>query len=131
MSLTNIMTVITLYVFSQITFAIDDVPPSLNSEEKEFTTTSKTKNEDVPTLPDEADEADDSRNIPQPEVRIIRKKDAVIEEYRVNGRLRFIKITPSVGSPYYMVDKDGDGILETRDDNFANPPINQWILLEW
>ena len=77
------------------------------------------------------DEASDSRNIPQPEVRIIRKKEAVIEEYRVNGRLRYIKITPSVGNPYYMVDMDGDGEVETRNDNFANPPINQWILLEW
>ena len=74
---------------------------------------------------------DDSRNIPQPEVRIIRKKDTVIEEYRVNGQLRFIKITPSSGVAYYMADTDGDGILETRENDLDNPPINRWILLEW
>jgi len=117
-----------LFIFSGAIFAIDDAPPSLSKEEREFTTPGPSKNEPVPTLPNEED---DSRNIPQPEVRIIRKKDVVIEEYRVNGRLRFIKITPSVGSPYYMVDTDGDGVLETREDNFSNPPINQWILLEW
>lgn len=124
----KIIIIFNLFVFSTLTFAVDDLPPSLNKEEKAFTATNTSNNEAPPSLPDEAD---DSRNIPQPEVRIIRKKDTVIEEYRVNGRLRFIKITPSVGSPYYMVDTDGDGVLETREDNFANPPINQWILLEW
>lgn len=116
-------------VVTHAAFAIDDAPPSLNKEEKNFTaTTNFSENGAIPTLPEEES---DSRNIPQPEVRIIRNKDAVIEEYRVNGQLRFIKITPSVGKPYYMIDTDGDGVLETRNDNFANPPINQWILLEW
>ncbi len=127
MKLTKTFTLFTLIIFSSAMFAADDIPPppSLNKAEEKFTAPT---NQVAPTLPDEAD---DSRNIPQPEVRIIRKKDTVIEEYRVNGRLRFIKITPSVGRPYYMVDTDGDGILETREDNFTNPPINQWILLEW
>lgn len=128
MSLSKIIILFSLFGFSSLVFAVDDIPPSLNKEERDFTATNQQKNEQAPTLPDEAD---DSRNIPQPEVRIIRKKEAVIEEYRVNGRLRFIKITPSVGNPYYMVDTDGDGVLETREDNFSNPPINQWILLEW
>ena len=124
----NTVTLITLFIFSNISFAIEDIPapPSLTTEEKNFT--QPINNEQAPTIPNEED---DSRNIPQPEVRIIRKKDTVIEEYRVNGQLRFIKITPSVGKPYYMVDTDGDGILETREDNFSNPPIAQWILLEW
>lgn len=128
MLLTKLFALSITLIISNTAFAIGDAPPSLNKEEKNFTATNPSQNDTIPTLPDEAD---DSRNIPQPEVRIIRKKDAVIEEYRVNGHLRFIKITPSVGSPYYMVDTDGDGVLETRNDNFANPPINQWILLEW
>ena len=128
MSLLKTISIFSLIIFSSLAFALDERPPSLNREEADFTATNKLNNEIAPTLPDEAN---DSRNIPQPEVRIIRKKDAVIEEYRVNGRLRFIKITPSVGKPYYMVDTDGDGVLETREDNFSNPPINQWILLEW
>ena len=119
-----------LFIFSPAIIAVEDIPPppSLNKEEKNFTTKNKVNNETVPTIPDEAN---DSRNIPQPEVRIIRKKDAVIEEYRVNGRLRYVKITPTVGPPYYMVDTDGDGVLETRENDLDNPPINQWILLEW
>lgn len=112
--------------FSFSSYAVNDAPPSLNKEEKNFTaTTNKTP---VPTIPDEES---DSRNIPQPDVRIIKNKDSVVEEYRVKGHLRFIKITPSVGPAYYMVDTDGDGVLETREDDLSNPPINQWILLEW
>ena len=119
-----------LFILSPAIIAAENIPPppSLNNEEKNFTTKNKVNNETVPTIPDEED---DSRNIPQPEVRIIRKKDAVIEEYRVNGRLRYVKITPTVGPPYYMVDTDGDGVLETRENDLDNPPINQWILLEW
>jgi len=128
MLLAKIIILFSLFVFSTLTFAVDDIPPSLNKEEKAFTATNTSNNEAPPSLPDEAD---DSRNIPQPEVRIIRKKDVVVEEYRVNGRLRFIKITPSIGNTYYMVDTDGDGVLEKREDNFSNTPINQWILLEW
>lgn len=118
-----------IVVYASAGIAAEDIPPppSLNKEEQNFTANTQ---QDIPTIPGE-NEADDSRNIPQPEVRIIRKKDTVIEEYRVNGHLRFVKITPSSGSPYYMVDTDGDGVLETREDDLANPPINQWILLEW
>ena len=114
-----------LVIFSSTLFAVDETPPTLKIKNE---TPASSTNEAPATLPNEAD---DSRNIPQPEVRIIRRKDMVVEEYRVNGHLRFIKITPSSGNPYYMVDTDGDGVLETRNDNFANPPINQWILLEW
>ena len=69
--------------------------------------------------------------LPEPEVTIINREDGVIEEYRVNGRLRYAKITPSKGPAYYMVDTDGDGILDTRNGNLDNPPINQWILKTW
>lgn len=69
--------------------------------------------------------------IPEPEVTIIHQEDRIIEEYRVNGQLRYAKITPSKGPAYYMIDTDGDGLLDTRDDNLDNPPINQWILWQW
>lgn len=116
-----------MIIFSSATFALEDIPPPpLDKETSKSAVT--TNSEIAPTIPDEES---DSRNIPQPEVRIIRKKDSVVEEYRTNGRLRFVKITPSSGKPYYLVDTDGDGTLETREDNFSNPPINQWLLLEW
>ena len=72
-----------------------------------------------------------SEELVEPEVTIIRREDQTIEEYRVNGQLRYAKITPSHGPAYYMVDTDGDGVLDTRNNELDNPPINQWILLRW
>ncbi len=84
--------------------------------------------EPPPPLPVDPTE---STEVPEPEVTIIQREDRTIEEYRVNGRVRFIKVTPKVGKPYYFVDTDGDGILDKQFDDLDNPPVNQWILLRW
>ena len=77
----------------------------------------------------------DAGNADQPEpddqITIIQKKETTIEEHRVNGQLRYAKITPNKGAPYYMFDSDGDGVLDTRNNNIENPPIQQWILFRW
>ena len=70
---------------------------------------------------------------PEPEVTIRREGGEVIEEYRINGRLYMIKVTPSIGPSYYLVDKDGDGKMNSRingplDDDFIVP---QWVLFSW
>ena len=36
----------------------------------------------------------------------------VIEEYRVAGQLRMVKVTPSRGAAYYLMDENGDGRLD-------------------
>ncbi len=36
-----------------------------------------------------------------------------IDEYRVGGALKMVKITPSRGKAYYLYDKNGDGHLDT------------------
>jgi len=125
MTLLKVISLNFLLITSQTAFSAENIPPPPSLDK------SKTFSQKAQTPPPVLPEEDDSRNIPQPEVRIIRKKDVVIEEYSVNGRVRYVKITPTSGNPYYMVDTDGDGVLDTRNDNFANPPINQWILLEW
>ena len=127
MSSTSLTIVLSLCLLVSGSYAADVVtPPTIDASSPSQSAAPA----EVPTLPDE-NEADDSRNIPQPEVRIIRKKETTIEEYRVNGRLRYVKITPSSGKPYYMVDMDGDGSVETRYNDLDNPPINQWILMQW
>ena len=35
-----------------------------------------------------------------------------IEEYRVGGQLRMVKVTPSRGPAYYLMDENGDGRLD-------------------
>ena len=45
----------------------------------------------------------------EPQVTIRRRGEDRVEEHRVNGRLYMIKVTPSHGTPYYLVDPNGDG----------------------
>ncbi|MEW6646134.1 MAG: DUF2782 domain-containing protein [Pseudomonadota bacterium] len=82
-----------------------------------------------PPLPD-AEAVEEAEEL-QPEVTIRSRGDATVEEYRVNGRLYMVKITPSRGYPYYLIDSDGDGSFETRRNELDPPSINQWILFRW
>jgi hypothetical protein len=45
----------------------------------------------------------------EPTVTILKRGTDLVEEYRVGGRLYMIKITPTSGRPYYLVDHKGDG----------------------
>ena len=67
----------------------------------------------------------------EPEVTIIRRGKDIIEEYRVDGQLYMIKITPNMGRPYYLMDTDGDGSLETRRDDLDDPEVVQWRIFTW
>ncbi len=104
-----------------------DAPPDLISG-KSSTDTSQKAVTPPPPLPNGDDE---QQAMPEPEVNIIQRDDKTIEEYSVNGQLRYIKVTPRHGVPYYIVDTDGDGVLDQQFDNLENPPIAQWILFRW
>jgi hypothetical protein len=88
----------------------------------------KSQAEPPPPLPEELE---GHGNIPQPEVTIIHKQDRTVEEVRINGVLRYAKVIPKAGPPYYFIDTDGDGQLDTRRNELDNPTINQWILKQW
>jgi len=66
------------------------------------------------------------------QVTIKGDNDEVISEFRINGQLYMIRITPNKGVPYYLVDADGDGDLETRWNELApDLLIPSWVLLRW
>lgn len=68
----------------------------------------------------------------EPEVTIIRRGETLVEEYRINGRLFAIKVTPDRGAPYFLVDSNGDGDLDER-RNELGPDllIPSWVLFSW
>ncbi len=78
-----------------------------------------------PPLPEEGD-------ITQPEVRIIQRDKETVREYRIKGKLVAIQVFPNKGKPYFLVDADGDGELETRrnelDPDFLIPG---WVIKSW
>lgn len=87
--------------------------------------------EDPVTPPPELTDDEATQHLPKPEVTIIKREGMVVEEYRVNGRLRYAKIIPTTGPAYYMVDTDGDGELDRRHGDLKNPPVQQWLLYQW
>lgn len=67
----------------------------------------------------------------EPEINIIQKEDRTIEEYRANGQLYMIKVTPNVGKPYYFIDTDGDGSLESKQFELQSDLVPNWVLFKW
>ena len=54
-----------------------------------------------------------------------------VEEYRANGRVYMLKITPKVGKPYYLIDQKGEGFFTRRDtlEGGLQPPM--WKVKEF
>lgn len=54
-----------------------------------------------------------------------------VEEYRANGRIYMLKITPKVGKPYYLIDQKGEGFFTRRDtlEGGLQPPM--WKVKEF
>lgn len=85
-----------------------------------------------PPMPESVDEAPPQQDEElQPEVTITKRGGDVIEEYSINGQVYMVKITPSKGLPYYLMDTDGDGSLETRRNELENPEVVKWRLFSW
>lgn len=51
-----------------------------------------------------------------------------IDEYRVAGQLRMVKVTPSRGATFYLYDRDGDGHFDNDREGVA--PV-YWKLYSW
>lgn len=45
----------------------------------------------------------------EPQITIIKKEGETVEEYRINGQLYMLKVTPKHGVPYYMHKEDSNG----------------------
>lgn len=66
-----------------------------------------------------------------PEIRVIKRGSNKVQEYRINGRLYMVKITPAKGKPYYLVDQTGDGLMVRRSDPLAPQAVPQWVIMKF
>ena len=85
---------------------------------------------DVP-LPPRLPEPVQSGEALEPEVTIMESDKGTVNEYRINGNLYMVKIQPVAGPPYYLLDLDGDGEMDVRQDRPWNNDIPQWVLFTW
>lgn len=63
----------------------------------------------------------------EPVVTITTRGDDLIEEFRMNGRLYMVKVTPSKGKPYYLFDHEGQGSFR-RSDHHPSINVPTWVI---
>jgi hypothetical protein len=67
----------------------------------------------------------------EPQVTIIRRDAETLEEVRIGGELKFVKVTPRTGVPYYLVpDPNGQQFIR-RDSLDISLKVPLWVLLSW
>ena len=54
----------------------------------------------------------------------------LIQEFRIAGQLRAIRVTPVRGPAYTVYDRDGDGHMDKSKDNMDVSPV-YWKLFGW
>jgi hypothetical protein len=66
----------------------------------------------------------------EPQITIVRREKETVEEYRVNGRLTMVKVTPLHGRPYYLV-AGNDGTFVRRDSLDTGLRVPLWVLFSF
>jgi len=65
-----------------------------------------------------------------PSVTIKPSSQGQVEEYRSNGKLYMLKVTPKVGKPYYLIDPTGEGRFN-RMETLPGLQPPQWVIKEF
>ncbi|MDY0073509.1 MAG: DUF2782 domain-containing protein [Thauera sp.] len=66
----------------------------------------------------------------EPQVTIIKRGEDTVTEYRLRGQLYMVKVTPPHGTPYYLIDQDGNGKM-VRHDGSPQLSVPTWVLKSW
>lgn len=71
--------------------------------------------------------------VPKPEITIIEGDNRLVKEYRINGQVRAIKVTPTNGfPPYYLIDRSGNGEFKKLGPDMGEDiVVPNWIIIEW
>lgn len=67
----------------------------------------------------------------EPEVTIIKRGEETIEEYRINGQLYMMKVTPLHGVPYYLVKETVDGGWARLDGPGELIAVPNWVIFRF
>lgn len=64
----------------------------------------------------------------EPQVTITQRGEDKVEEYRMNGKLYMIKVTPPHGVPYYLIDNQGNGSWIRHDAMSNDLRVPMWVI---
>ena len=71
---------------------------------------------------------DQSEAVDDPQITITKQTEQTVEEFRSHGRLYMIKITPTHGKPYYLIDDRGDGKFARQESLDYGLRVPTWII---
>ena len=64
----------------------------------------------------------------EPQVTITKRGEDKVEEFRMSGKLYMMKVTPSHGVPYYLIDNAGNGIWSRQDVRDSGLRVPMWVI---
>lgn len=64
----------------------------------------------------------------EPQVTIVQRGGNTEEEFRVNGKLYMIKVTPAHGVPYYLIESKGDGTWTRQESLDSGLRVPMWVI---
>ncbi|MES2770684.1 MAG: DUF2782 domain-containing protein [Pseudomonadota bacterium] len=64
----------------------------------------------------------------EPQVTIKKQDGNNVEEFRMNGKLYLIKVTPTRGAPYYLIDQQGNGNFSRMEGLDSGLSVPQWVI---
>ncbi len=67
----------------------------------------------------------------EPQVTIVRQEGETHEQVRIGGELKFIKVTPRHGRPYYLIPDGGGQTYLRRDSLDPSLKVPAWVLFSW
>jgi hypothetical protein len=67
----------------------------------------------------------------EPQVTIIRRDNDVVEEVRVKGELRYLRVTPRNGRPYFLIPDQNGNTYIRRDSLDPTLKVPMWVLFSF
>jgi hypothetical protein len=66
----------------------------------------------------------------EPQITITKRGGEVVEEARVNGKLKWVRVTPVHGKSYFLIpDPSGEGMIRDAHDTGLKVPL--WVLFSF
>jgi len=67
----------------------------------------------------------------EPQVTIIKRDNDTVEEVRIGGELRFVRVTPRHGRPYFLVPDPNGGQFIRRYSLDTSVKVPMWMIFSW
>ena len=65
------------------------------------------------------------------QVTIVRRDEQVVEEVRVKGELRYMRVTPRHGRPYFLIPDVNGATFIRRDSLDSSLKVPMWVLFSF